>query len=61
MATDIAFAWSDDGLEWGLHDGPPALDRDRAIQLLAPLEPHRSLERELWRVYDPRLTVVDWQ
>lgn len=54
-ATDIRFAWSDDGLTW--RTAATCLDRDAAVELLAPLEPHRDLDRELWRIYDPRLVV----
>lgn len=56
--TEIRFAWSPDGVSW--RDDPAlALDRAAAVKLLQPLEPHRDLERELWRIYDPRLVVLD--
>jgi beta-1,4-mannooligosaccharide/beta-1,4-mannosyl-N-acetylglucosamine phosphorylase len=57
-ATDIGLAWSDDGIAW---EAEPAarFDREAAIKLLAPLEPHRDLELELWRIYDPRLVVIE--
>jgi beta-1,4-mannooligosaccharide/beta-1,4-mannosyl-N-acetylglucosamine phosphorylase len=58
VATDIRFAWSDDGVSW--QDDPAlCIDRARAVELLQPLEPHRDMERELWRIYDPRLVVLD--
>ena len=56
-ASDIGFAWSDDGISWKA-EPETRFDREGAIALLADLEPHRDLDLELWRVYDPRLTVV---
>lgn len=57
--TTIAFASSpDDGMTWTL-DALPAIDRDAALEILAPVEPHRDLADELWRVYDPRLTSIE--
>lgn len=50
----IDFLSSDDGVVW-TRDGRPSIDRAAAIDLLEPLEPHRDLEREVWRIYDPRL------
>ncbi len=58
LATDIGFAWSDDGVAW-TPEPRTAFPRERAIELLAPLEPHRRLDDELWRIYDPRLTALD--
>lgn len=57
-ATDLVLAWSDDGVTWDL-EPEPVLDRAGAIELLQPLEPHRDLDRELWRIYDPRLVRLD--
>ena len=57
-ATSIGFAVSKDGRSWDADAAPPSIDRRRALELLAPLEPHRDLEREFWRVYDPRLQIV---
>jgi beta-1,4-mannooligosaccharide/beta-1,4-mannosyl-N-acetylglucosamine phosphorylase len=56
--SDIRFSWSDNGVDWKPAETGP-IDRAAAIDLLQPLEPHRDLERELWRVYDPRLATVD--
>lgn len=58
VATDIRFAWSDDGVVWTPAD-TPCLDRAAAIELLRPLEPNRDLEREIWRIYDPRLVSTE--
>ena len=58
VATDIRFATSDDGVRWETSTGP-VIDRQAAIDLLQPLEPNRDLERELWRIYDPRLVAVE--
>ncbi len=55
--TDVGFAWSDDGVEWSVDE--QVFDRDRMIELLTPLEPNADLERALWRMYDPRLSVID--
>lgn len=52
--TSLAFARSDDGLEWVV-SSYPVLDRPAAIGLLQPLEPHRPMGEELWRIYDPRI------
>jgi predicted GH43/DUF377 family glycosyl hydrolase len=43
VGTDIGFAWSTDGVSW---EPEPAarFRREGAIELLAPLEPHRPLE-----------------
>lgn len=57
-ATSIGFAVSRDGRFWDPSTASPPIDRERALELLAPLEPHRDLEREVWRVYDPRLQLV---
>lgn len=54
----IGFAYSADGISWEV-DASNSIDRDRAIELLTPLEPHRDLQTELWRIYDPRLTQLD--
>ncbi|MEM7339300.1 MAG: glycosidase [Actinomycetota bacterium] len=56
--TDIGFATSADGVVWK-PEPTVRFDRSASIELLQPLEPHRDLEQELWRIYDPRLTVVD--
>ena len=53
----IAFARSSDGVTW-LHGVVPPIDRSRALELLAPMEPHRDPELEFWHVYDPRLQIV---
>ncbi|MEL7155182.1 MAG: glycosidase [Actinomycetota bacterium] len=58
-ATSIGFAVSDDGVHWDSAGAPDAIDRQRALALLAPLEPHRDPEREFWRVYDPRLQRIE--
>lgn len=57
-ATSIGFAVSGEGRAWNPSAAPAPIDRQRALELLAPLEPHRDLEREVWRVYDPRLQHV---
>lgn len=57
VGTDIAFAESADGVTWT--PLPHArLDRLAACRMLQPLEPHRDLEHEIWRAYDPRLVTV---
>ncbi|WP_040491504.1 hypothetical protein [Ilumatobacter nonamiensis] len=58
-ATDIAFATSVDGLTWTADPTRPTIDRALAVDLLAAAEPHRDLDREVWRMYDPRLSVLD--
>lgn len=56
--SHIAFATSEDGVSWTLQPDL-ALDRDDALALLQSLEPHRPLDEELWRIYDPRLLEID--
>lgn len=57
--STVAFASShDEGATWTI-DTLPAIDRTRAIKILAPAEPLRDLTSEVWRVYDPRLTTID--
>lgn len=59
VATSIRFATSRDGVQWQSQPDLPTIDRSRAIELLQPLEPHRRLDSEIWRMYDPRLHVID--
>lgn len=57
VGTSIGVARSEDGLTW--RDAPELqIDRTRLLELLAPLEPHADLARQVWRAYDPRLTAI---
>ncbi|MFA9479315.1 glycoside hydrolase family 130 protein [Phycisphaerales bacterium AB-hyl4] len=58
--TNLGLAFSDDGLEWDVAP-QPCIDRNKAVELIAPFYPHRDADKELHRFYDPRLTVIDGQ
>ncbi len=56
--TNLGLATSDDGIRWTVAP-KPAIDLDAARTLAQPHMPHRDVQKEVRRFYDPRLTVID--
>ncbi|MBI1336547.1 MAG: glycosidase [Phycisphaera sp.] len=56
--TNLGLAFSNDGVKWKV-EAKPCMDVDKARAMLQPLIPFRDAHKEIKRVYDPRLTVLD--
>ncbi len=56
--TNLGLAFSDDGIRWKV-EPKPCIDLETARKLIAPHMPGKNPEQELFRFYDPRLTVLD--
>jgi beta-1,4-mannooligosaccharide/beta-1,4-mannosyl-N-acetylglucosamine phosphorylase len=56
--TNLGLAFSDDGVRWEVQ-ARPCITLEQARELAAPLFVTRDTSREIYRFYDPRLTVID--
>ena len=56
--TNLGLATSDDGIAWTVA-AQPVIDLAAAKKLAQPHMPHRDANHEIFRFYDPRLTVID--
>ncbi|MFA9476688.1 glycoside hydrolase family 130 protein [Phycisphaerales bacterium AB-hyl4] len=56
--TNLGLAFSDDGVNWQVQPRP-CITLEQARDLMRPLMPHRDTHEEIYRFYDPRLTVID--
>ena len=56
--TNLGLAFSDDGVAWEVQP-EPTVTLDRARELIAPLMPGKDPRAEVFRFYDPRLSVID--
>ena len=56
--TCLGLAFSHDGVAWEVQP-EPTITLEQARELIAPLMPGKDPQKELYRFYDPRLTVVE--
>jgi len=56
VGTNLGIAYSEDGVKWSVQS-EPCIDLAKARKVMAPMMDNP--EANLWRFYDPRLTVLD--
>lgn len=60
QGTNLGLAFSDDGIHWQV-EPTPCWELPAVIEAVSPLYGGTPAKGEIWRAYDPRLTVIEGQ